>query len=269
LQADSIILELEDGVAYSHKAEARQLVAEALQTLDFGRSERLVRINGLSTGLAEADLAETLPGRPDGYIIPKVDTAAVVQQVDEQVSQWEAKMGWPVGEIKLLALIETALGVMNVKEIAAASPRLDALLFGAEDLAGDIGAVRTKAGWEVFYAKSAVVTAAAAYRLEAIDTPYIDLQDPTGLTTEAQQALELGYSGKLAIHPSQLVPLHQIFSPTTAAIEAAKELIDAFEAHERQGQGVFTLNGKMVDAPLLRAAQRILEKVNQIHDDTR
>ncbi len=266
VDADVIILELEDGVAYDRKAEARQMAAEALQSLDFGRTERLVRINALETGLAEADLEATLIGRPDGYVIPKVEGAATLQWVSKTIRTWEQKQGWPVGEIKLLAIIETALGVMNLREVATADDQLDALMFGAEDLAGDIGAIRTSAGWEVFYAKSAVVTAAAAFGLEAIDTPVINFKDSTGLAAEAQQALEMGYSGKMAIHPAQLETLHQVFTPSPEAVAAAQRLLEAYEEHQARGSGVFTLDGKMVDRPMVRAAQKILAKMRQINE---
>jgi len=266
LQADAVILELEDGVAYSRKTQARHTVAEALRSLNFGRSERLVRINSLETGLAEADIEATIVAGSDGYVIPKVNSAATLAWIDKKLGTWEQKLGRPVGQIKLLAIIETALGVMNLAEIATATARLEALLFGAEDLAGDMGAVRTRAGWEGFYAKSAVVTAAAAYGLEAIDTPYIRLQDPDGLRAEARQALNLGYSGKLAIHPAQLEPLHQIFSPTPEAIASAQRLLAAYQAHIAQGSGVFVLDGRMVDMPMIRAAQKILQKESQIDD---
>jgi len=269
LDADAIILELEDGVAYNRKQEARQIVADTLNKLNFGRTERLVRINALETDLAEADLAATLSGRPDGYVIPKVGSAETLQRVSETLARWEAQAGWPLGEIKLLAIIETALGVMNLREIATADPRLVALIFGAEDLAGDMGAIRTPAGWEGFYAKSAVVTAAAAFDLAAIDTPYIDLKDPAGLAREAQQALEFGYSGKLAIHPAQLETIEQIFTPSPDHVAAAHRLLEAHQAHLAQGRGAFTLDGKMVDRPMVRAAQQIIEKVRQIDANTR
>ena len=268
LNADAVILELEDGVAYSQKAEARQNIVDALTTLNFGRSERLVRINAVTTELAETDIETTMIGQPDGYMVPKVDSAETLKWVSEQITAWENKHGWPEGEIKLLAIIESALGVMNLREIATADPRLEALIFGAEDLAGDMGAIRTDAGWEGFYARSAVVTAAAAFGLEAIDTPHVTIKDSTGLTTQAQRALELGYSGKLAIHPAQLEPIHHIFTPTPERIAAAKRLLQAFNNHKAQGKGVFTLDGKMVDMPMVRAAQKIIDKAQQIGFET-
>ena len=265
LKADAIILELEDGVAYSRKVDARQIVAHALTHLDFGPSERLVRLNSPDTGLAEADIEATVGGQPDGYVVPKVESAETLHWVSHKLTAWEKANGQPEGTIKLLAIVETALGVMNLREIATATSRLEALMFGAEDLASDIGAVRTPAGWEGFYAKSALVTAAAAFGLQAIDTPYLSLKDEAGLLAEAQQARELGYSGKMAIHPAQLNPLHRVFSPTPDEIAAAQRLVMAYQEHLAQGGGVFALDGKMIDRPLVRRAETILEKVRQIN----
>jgi citrate lyase beta subunit len=266
LNADSIILDLEDGVAYSRKAEARQIVAQALQANDFGRSERLVRINSFDSDLGEEDLRETLAGRPDGFVLPKVETALTIQHASEKIGEYERSHGIQEGHTRLLASIETALGVINVREIASADSRLDALMFGAEDLASDLGAIRTRSGWEVFYAKSAVVTAASAYELQAIDSPSINLDDHESLIAEARQAAELGYSGKMAIHPAQLEALHTIFTPSPEAVAAAQRLLDAYEAHRASGKGVFILDGKLVELPMARAAQRIVIKMRAINN---
>ncbi len=257
---DSVIMDLEDAVAVGRKEAARQVVVEALTTLDFGKSERLVRINGLTTGLAEADVAATVDARPDGYMIPKVEAAAQVQQISLLLDGVEAKHGWPRGAIRLLAIIETARGVMRLDEIAGSSPRLEGLCFGAEDLAGDIGARRTAEGTEVFYARSAVVIAAAAYGLQAIDTPYVDLQNIEGLAADARQAAGMGYTGKLAIHPRHIEPILAAFTPSAEEVAAAQRLVEAYAASQAAGAGAFALDGKMVDTPMLRAAQRILDR---------
>ncbi|MFN8481953.1 MAG: CoA ester lyase [Anaerolineae bacterium] len=257
---DSVIMDLEDAVALGRKAAAREVVAEALTTIDFGRSERLVRINGLTTGLAEADVAATVAARPDGYMIPKVESAAQVQQIDALLAEAEAAHGWPTGSVRLLAIVETARGVIRLDEIGGSSPRLDALCFGAEDLAGDIGARRTPEGAEVFYARSAVVIAAAAHGLQAIDTPYIDLQNIEGLSADARRAAGMGYTGKLAIHPRHIEPILGAFTPSDEEVAAAQRLVDAYAASQAAGAGVFALDGKMVDTPLLRAAQRVLAR---------
>jgi len=267
MEVDSVVMDLEDGVALNQKEEARRVSAEALRTLDFGRSERLIRLNPPSSRETNrtadfflADFDSTIDACPDGYVIPKVETAQQLQIVAHHLDEAEHRHGWPAGSIRLLALIETALGVMNLAGIAQASPRLEALMFGAEDLAGDLGAQRTRAGWEVFYARSAVVTAAAAYGLQAIDMVFVDLQDLEGLAAEATLARQLGYEGKMAIHPRQVEVLNRVFAPSPDEIERAQRLVEAHAAHQAAGTGAFELDGKMVDLPVVRAAERVLEK---------
>lgn len=157
-------------------------------------------------------------------------------------------------------MIETARGVLNIGQIAQASSRLDALVFGAEDLASDLGAKRTPAGWEVFYARSAIVTAAAAYQLQALDMVFVDLNDLAGLAEECRFARQLGFSGKTAIHPHQVEVINRVFAPSPEEIEQALRLVQAFEAHQAAGAGAFELDGKMVDLPVMRAAERVLAR---------
>ena len=257
---DSVILDLEDGVAVSRKEAARQVIVEALGTLDFGATERLVRLNGLSTGLASDDLRATVGAHPDGYVLPKVESADHVRYISRLLTAAETERGWPLGGIRLLAIVETARGVMRLDEIAQADARLAGLCFGAEDLAGDIGATRTPEGWEVFYARSAVVVAAAAYGLQAIDTPYVDLQNLEGLRADAARAARLGYTGKLAIHPRHLPLIVEAFTPSAEAVAQARRLVAAYREHQAGGTGAFALDGRMVDTPMLRAAERVLAR---------
>lgn len=260
LGVDSIIMDLEDGVALDRKPAARAAIAAALREVDFGRSERLVRINPVGSGLEADDLAATLPARPDGYVLPKVESAAHIHAVAARLDAAERDNGWPHGSIRLLPIIESARGVVNLRAIAASSPRLDALIFGAEDLAGDIGATRTPDGWEVFYARSAVVIHAKAEGLDAIDTPFVDLNDLDGLAAQTRTALLMGYTGKLAIHPRQVAPIQSVFTPTPEEIARAKRLIEAHADHQATGTGVFQLDGKMVDMPMVRAAETVLAR---------
>jgi citrate lyase beta subunit len=260
---DGVIMDLEDGVADTRKQAARSAVADALRTLDFGRTERLVRLNSPAGGLLEGDLAATVAARPDGYVLPKVERADDVRRVSALLAEAEAAHGWPAGGIRLLALIETARGVMELREIARADPRLDALIFGAEDLAGDIGATRSRQGHEVAYARSAVVIAAAAYGLQPIDTVYPDLHDADGLAEETRRAAALGFAGKLAIHPRQVDIIVEALRPSTEQVEQARRLVDAYAEHQRAGRGAFALDGRMVDAPMLRAAERVLARAGE------
>lgn len=251
LGVDSIVMDLEDGVALNRKDAARATIATALSDLDFGRSEKIVRINPIGSGLEQADLAAILALQPDSLMLPKVERADQVQWLDHVLAGTD---------IRLLPIIETARGVINLKDIAQASDRLDALIFGAEDLAGDIGATRTKAGWEVFYARSAVVTHATAFGLRAIDTLCIDFNDEAALIEDCRFGVQLGFSGKLAIHPKQVAVIQEAFTPTDEQLTAAQRLIDAHERHQAGGVGAFAVDGKMIDMPAIRAAEQVLAK---------
>lgn len=263
LQADCICLDMEDGVAPNRKMEARQTICTALQELDFGPAERLVRINPVGSGTEMDELAAVLPARPDGIVIPKVESAAQVAQVSGQIEAMELAQGWPLHSIRLVVDVETALGVLRLSEIAA-QPRLDAIIFGAEDFAASIGARRTPAAWEVFHARSAVVVAAAAYGLQAIDMVTIDFKDIEALRREAEFGAQLGFSGKQVIHPNQVGPVQAAFTPGPEAVEHARRVVEEFEKSVRQGRGAFALDGdKMIDLPLVKAARAVLLRAGQ------
>jgi len=258
LNVDCVCMDMEDGVALNRKAEARQTIAEALQSLDFGRSERLARINAIGSGFEAKDLATVLPARPDGIVIPKVESAEQIRWVSGIIAGHESQHGWPVGDICLLVVVETARGIVNLAQIAAAEARLQAIIFGAEDFAGDIGATRTSEGWEVFYARSAVVTHAAAFDLQAIDMVYINFTDLDGLRKQAHEGARLAFAGKQVIHPNQVAPVQQAFTPSDEAIAYAQRVIQAFEQNQQAGKGAFALDGKMIDAPILKTAERVI-----------
>jgi len=260
LGVDSIVMDLEDGVALSQKSQARETVTQALQALNFGHSERVVRINIGEMGFD--DLAAVLPAHPDAVLLPKVESAEVVDAASVRILEAERQHDWPIGSIRLFALIETARGIVNLREISGSNVRLDALLFGAEDYAGSVGATRTAAGQEVLFARSAVIAHAAAYDLSAIDQIYANLEDLDGLKADAEMGLQLGYTGKMAIHPRQIGPITQVFTPDAAHVEAAQRLIAAYQQHQASGSGVFAYEGKMVDTPMLRAAENILARAH-------
>jgi citrate lyase beta subunit len=261
LQADAVIIDLEDSVAPSRKADARAAAARALAELDFGRSERLVRVNPRGSGLEE-DVRATGSIRtpPHGYVLPKVSSAAEVKAFARLLKGLERKARLRPGTIRILAIIETAIGIVRLDEIASSDPRLQALIFGAEDLCGDMGAVRTREGREIAYPRSAVAIHAAARGLEAIDTPFIDIQDMEGLVAQTREALALGYSGKLAIHPGQVGPIQETFTPRPDELEEARRLIEEHERQQARGAGVFVLGGRMIDMPMVRAARAVLAR---------
>lgn len=259
-EVDTLIMDLEDGVALNRKVEARQTVAQALDALEFGPRERLVRVNQLSTGLVQDEIEATVGGHPDGYVAPKVEDAADLRAMERMLDMAERRSGLAQGSLRLFAMIETALGVMNLRKIARATPRLVGLVFGAEDLASDLGAVRSRGAMEVLYARSAVVLAAAAYDLQAFDMIYADFHDIGGLEEESRFARQLGFTGKTCIHPKQTPVVNRVFTPASDEVARAQRLVQAFAEQQAAGAGAFTFEGKMVDMPMLRAAQKVLAR---------
>jgi citrate lyase subunit beta-like protein len=261
LGVDSICMDMEDGTAVSKKAEARATIVKALQELDFGASEKLARINSVGSGLEKDDIEAVLPYHPDGIVIPKVESFEQVEWAAQIIETAELKFGWQVGSIRVLIGVETAKGILNLKELAV-HPRLDAIIFGGEDFAASIGATRTRDAVELLYARQAVVVACAANQLQAIDIVTIDYRNLELLRMESEIGLCLGYSGKQLIHPLQVEPVQTIFTPDDEAIAHARRIIETFEASQKEGRGAYSLDGKMIDMPLLKNAQKILERAN-------
>ena len=255
---DCACLDLEDGVAQNHKVQARSSIALALAELQHGTTERLVRINPVGSGLEVDDIAAILPSHPDGILLPKVESLEQVQWLDNQVETAELEHGWAIGSLRLLVDVETARGMLNLKEIAS-HPRLDALIFGGEDYAASIGATRTADAWELFTARSLVVMHAKAFGLGAIDMVTVDYRDTHRCYNEAVFGAQLGYTGKQVIHPAQVAPVQEAFTPSVEAITQARKLVEAFEAHQKEGKGAFGMDGRMIDLPLVKAAHQVLE----------
>ena len=257
LGVDSICMDMEDGTAINKKAEARATIAKALQELDFGTSEKLARINSVGSGWEKDDIEAILPYRPDGIVIPKVESVEQVEWASRIIEDAELKNGWPVNSIRILIGVETAKGILNLKEIVA-HPRLDAVIFGGEDFAASIGAVRTKDAIELLYARQAVIVACTAYDLQPIDIVTIDYKDLEALKAEAEFGARLGFSGKQVIHPNQVPVAQEAFTPSDEAITYARRIVETFEASQKEGKGAYSLDGKMIDMPLLKNAQKVL-----------
>lgn len=262
LGVDSICMDMEDGTAINKKAEARATIAKALQELDFGASEKLARINSIGSGREKEDIEAVLPYHPDGIVIPKVESFEQVEWAGKIIEDAELKNGWQVNSIRILIGVETAKGILNLKEIAA-HPRLDAIIFGGEDFAASIGAVRTKDAVELLYARQAVIVACAAYDLQAIDIVTIDYKDLDALKVESEFGAKLGFSGKQIIHPNQVQVVQEAFTPSDEAIAYAKRIIETFEASQKEGKGAYSLDGKMIDMPLLKNAQKVLARAKK------
>jgi citrate lyase subunit beta/citryl-CoA lyase len=257
--ADCIILDMEDSVPPEDKTDARFLIKHALQTLDFGKAERLVRINPVSTKFWKKDV-EAVIGRKmvDTIMIPKSENPEDIRQVDELVTKLEVSLRIKQGSTKLMPIIESALGVVNAYKLATASKRNVALVFGAEDFTRDIGGTRTKEGLEMLLAKSQIVLGAKAAGIQALDGIYSDFADIDGLIAETKKAIEMGFDGKGAIHPSQIEPIHEVYAPSEAEIEKAQKIVQALKDAKKKGVSVAALGGKMIDPPVAAKAERVL-----------
>jgi citrate lyase beta subunit len=259
LGVDSICMDMEDGAAINKKAEARATIAKALQELDFASSEKLARINSVGSGWEKDDIEAVLPYQPDGIVIPKVESYEQIEWASKIIESAELKHSWKVNSIRILIGIETAKGILNLKEIAS-HPRLDAMIFGGEDFAASIGATRTKDAVELLYARQAVVVTCAAHDLQAIDIVSIDYKDAQNLKRESEFGAGLGFSGKQIIHPNQVSAAQEAFTPSAESIQYAKRIVETFEANQKEGKGAYSLDGKMIDMPVLKHAQKVLAR---------
>ena len=277
LPADEIMLDLEDGVALEEKEEARAKIIRSFLDYDWGGRVRAYRINGLDTPFAYRDIIDVVEqagASIDVVVIPKVEKAADVQFVDLLVSQIELRMRLE-RRIGLEASIETALGMLNVKEIAFASPRLEALVFGIADYGASLGMPSSGIsghgdGEEQYPANrwhfplSRMVMAAKAAGLAAIDAPYGDFKDPAGLKESCQVSRALGYDGKWAIHPNQLEIVNETFTPSQEDINLAVRILQAYREADAAGEGATALDGKMVDGGSIRLAQVTYDKAKKL-----
>ncbi|MBI4872519.1 MAG: HpcH/HpaI aldolase/citrate lyase family protein, partial [Candidatus Riflebacteria bacterium] len=252
---DGIILDLEDSVAPPMKDSARFLVRHALRTLDFGPAERMVRINQFPLGLTDLDLI--IPETPDLILLPKCESPEQVRAVDERIAGLRRELGLP-GEVWLMPILESPLGIVRAFEIASASPRVVALTIGLEDYTAELGVPRTAEGTESFHARGALVNAARAAGVTPIDSVFSDVSDTEGLRKSALEARALGFEGKGCIHPAQIRVINEAFAPTPKEIDYATRVVTAFEDARLRGLGVVSLGSKMIDAPVVRRAERIV-----------
>ena len=254
-QPDAIILDLEDSVAPDEKDVARLIVRNALRTLDFFGAERMVRINQGKIGLK--DLEEIVPQNVHLILVPKVENAKQLNEVDDKIQQIRKDCGRKE-PVFLMPILESATGILNSLEIAKASKSNVAIAIGLEDYTADIGVQRTNKGHESLFARSQVVNAARSAGIQAIDTVFSDVNDEDGLRTSVQEAKELGFEGKGCIHPRQIKPVHEELAPSESEIEKAKKIIRAFVEAEAKGQGVVSLGSKMIDPPVVKRAQNTI-----------
>src|SRR5262245_27024321 len=269
LPADGLILDLEDAVPPDRKAATRPIVDRWLRELDFGGRERWVRMNPLATGLGQADLEETIAARPDGYVVPKPNRAADVRDIAQLLDRLEHRHGIVNGSTRLLLIAtETPEGLLNIRETTTASPRIAAVSWGVEDLgaAMALGRVRDAEGRFLDIPRHARVmcaVAASAAGVPALDTVYTDIADLEGLRRECEEGVAMGFVGKISIHPSQIAVINEVFTPSADDVAEARDLVDAFAEHARQGVFAFRFKGLMVDAPHLTRARTILARAGQ------
>ena len=252
--ADVVVFDLEDAVAPGRKEAAREAVNEVLRDID-PDCELCVRVNPAGIA-ADDDLRAVLVGKPrlDSVMLPKVSDADNVETLGRLLAEHDA-------DLPVLALVESAAGVLHAEAIAKADDT-DALLFGAEDFAADLGATRTEEGAEVLYARQRVVTAASAAGVDAIDTLYTDFEDTEGLREDTKRTVEMGYDGKMTIHPRQVAVVNDAFTPSEKEIAWAERVLAARETADAEDKGVFSVDGEMIDAPLVAQAERVLARAD-------
>jgi citrate lyase subunit beta/citryl-CoA lyase len=266
LPADGLILDLEDAVTPDKKAATRPVVRRWLETLDFGGRERWVRMNPVWSEYGVADLEETIAGRPDGYVVPKPRRADDVRRIVAVLDRLEQAHGLPVGSTRLLPIAtETPEGLLNIREVATASPRIIAISWGVEDLSAAMGLPRVRDDHGRYldiprYARVMCAVAASAAGVEAVDTVFTDITDDDGLRSECRDGVAMGFTGKISIHPKQIEAINQEFTPSRGDAEDAAALIAAFEEHARRGAGAFAWKGQMMDMPHLTRARKIVER---------
>ncbi|HEP1477327.1 TPA: citrate (pro-3S)-lyase subunit beta [Streptococcus pyogenes] len=254
---DSVMFDLEDSVSLKEKDTSRALVHFALKTFDYSSVETVVRVNGLdSCGVLDIE-AVVLAG-VNVIRLPKTETAQDIVDVEAVIERVERENGIEVGRTRMMAAIESAEGVLNAREIAKASKRLIGIALGAEDYVTNMKTRRYPDGQELFFARSMILHAARAAGIAAIDTVYSDVNNTEGFQNEVRMIKQLGFDGKSVINPRQIPLVNEIYTPTKKEIDHAKQVIWAIREAESKGSGVISLNGKMVDKPIVERAERVI-----------
>jgi citrate lyase subunit beta/citryl-CoA lyase len=267
LNADAIMLDIEDGVAPNEKDAARKNIAESLgREKARGTPARYVRINAIGHPRMDADLQAVVRPGLEGLVCPKVDTADEVRKVDALLNDKEPQNKLTRGSVKLLIAVESPTGLLNAPAIAAASPRIIGIIFGAEDFGREIGlpTVREGEARDLIYARSSIVVAAAAAHVQAVDGVWVDLNDGQGLLGFAKRSRRLGFSGMSCIHPSQVEAINQTFSPTAEEIDYCQKVLHAFEEANARGDGSIAFGGQLIDRPIVERARRTVEMAKSL-----
>ncbi|MGF1596123.1 MAG: HpcH/HpaI aldolase/citrate lyase family protein [Acidimicrobiales bacterium] len=261
--ADALVLDLEDAVTPENKDDARGVIASWLADVDFGRHERMVRINPIDTPWFRADMEATMVNPPDSYLVPKIHGPDEVRMIDRVVGDLEALHGHEPGSVKLVVLgTETARGFQNIAEIPCVA-RVDALTWGAEDLSAALGARRNRGPDGRYlplfeHARTACMVSAAAAGVQPLDTVYVDVTNPDGLRQDCLDGAWIGFTGKISIHPSQIDVINEVFTPSDEDVARARALLEELERQQAEGKMAFRFEGQMVDVPHFTQARRVL-----------
>ena len=264
LGADMVIFDLEDAVSPDEKDSARVLVRNTLKYLNFKTLGTIVRINSVDTPYWKKDLDEIMPYTPDMIMLPKTGCPADVLAADAYMTELEEKLGLAKNTVKLMLLMETAMGVENAYASASASERVGAIFLGAEDLTADLRCKRTKESREIEYARQRMVVAGRAANVDVYDTPFTDVNDDEGIRKDAAVAKAMGFTGKASISPRHVDAINEVFSPSEKDISYAYEVMDAIKLAKEQGRGAIALHGKMIDAPIVARAQQTIAAAEEL-----
>lgn len=263
--ADSIMFDLEDSVSLAEKDAARILVYEALKTQDYGDAELVVRINGIDTEFFKADVYAMVKAGVDVIRLPKVESAKMMTDLVAMVEEAEKHFGRKVGSTKVMAAIESARGVMNALEIAESTDRMMGMALSAEDYTTDMKTHRYPDGAELEFARNMIIHAARAAGIAAFDTVFTNMNDIAGFKRETEHIHELGFDGKSLINPRQIDMVNKVYEPTRAEVEDALDVEAAIKEAHAKGSGVISMNGQMVDRPVVLRAQRVLRLARASH----
>ena len=262
---DAYVPDMEDSVPIEEKVNARDVTASFLSRMAEAGPFVIPRVNSLDTGLLEDDLAAVVGPHIFGISVGKIQSVGDIEQVSGMMEDLETQIGLDPGQMKLIPWIETAKAIVNAFEICAASPRIVGVAFGAEDFTNDMGIERTEDDSEIVYPRSIVGVAARAADVLALDTPYFGLGDPAGLRQDALAARKYGFVGKFAVHPAQIDVINEAFSPSATEIENARRVVAAFEEAERAGRGSTSLDGRVIDMPVVKRARNLLEMAARLN----
>ncbi|HRZ98263.1 MAG TPA: aldolase/citrate lyase family protein [Paludibacter sp.] len=257
--ADSLLLDLEDAVAINQKDAARILVKHLITNINYYDSEVCVRINHLSTPFGKADLEAIVPLQPHAIRYPKTETAKELLELIDMIEEIENRHNLAHNKMEIHAMIETAMGVQNVFEIAGCHIRVGAITIGGQDLTADMNIIYTPDGAGIDFARKRIVMAAKAHHIDVIDTVFVDINDEEGLRRETEYSKKIGFTGKAVINPRQIDIIHEVYNPTEDEIRRAYRIVKEFYKNKEAGIGVFAIDGKMIDAPIVTRAQYVLE----------